>query len=181
MACSSNLSNTVRQAIMRKHISNEQKKLVAIRKQQNYTGMNPTAKRKYLDDKAQKYQLLKPTKKAKLLSNKRENSHTWYESLDPTEKEKLLSSRAHWYKSLNSAGKQNIMSHVQSSKKAQKNTFKSDNLDHKISVFQREIRKGPCYICSVCNRILYRKTVILLKKTKVQHSASVYWHKFIWQ
>ena len=36
-----------------------------------------------------------------------------------------------------------------------------------ISVFKSKIRGvGPYYICSVCNRILYRKTVICLKKDK---------------
>ena len=32
------------------------------------------------------------------------------------------------------------------------------------TAFQSKIREGPYYICSVCNRILYRKTVIQLKK-----------------
>ena len=32
------------------------------------------------------------------------------------------------------------------------------------TTFQSKIREGPYYICSVCNRILYRKTVIQLKK-----------------
>ena len=143
----------------------KRKKLVTNRKNQNYAEMNPTAKRKYLDNEAQRYDSLKPTKKAKLLSNKRENNHTWYKSLDPTEKEKLLSSRAQWYNTLDSARKENIISLVQS-KKAQKNSFEYDNLDHKISVFQRKIREGPYYICSVCNRMLYRKTIIHLKKQK---------------
>ena len=32
------------------------------------------------------------------------------------------------------------------------------------TTFQSKIREGPYYICSVCNRILHRKTVIQLKK-----------------
>ena len=33
------------------------------------------------------------------------------------------------------------------------------------------VREGPCYICTVCNRLLYRKTVTELKKGKynIQH------------
>lgn len=40
------------------------------------------------------------------------------------------------------------------------------NVNHHISIFQNKIREGPYYICSVCNTILYRKTVILLKENK---------------
>ena len=32
------------------------------------------------------------------------------------------------------------------------------------TAFQSKIREGPYYICSVCNRIQYRKTVIQLRK-----------------
>ena len=32
------------------------------------------------------------------------------------------------------------------------------------TAFQSNIREGPYYICSVCNRIQYRKTVIQLRK-----------------
>ena len=40
------------------------------------------------------------------------------------------------------------------------------------TAFRSKIREGPYYICSICNRILYKKTVIQLKKkTNVQHSA----------
>jgi hypothetical protein len=33
------------------------------------------------------------------------------------------------------------------------------NLDTCISTFKNKIREGPYYICSICNRLLYRKTV----------------------
>ena len=59
--------------------------------------------------------------------------------------------------------KQNIISRVQSNRQAHQNSVQHD-LDYKISVFQSKIREGPYYICSVCNRLLYRKTVIQLKK-----------------
>ena len=53
---------------------------------------------------------------------------------------------------------------------AHRNSVQLD-LDHKITAFQSKIREGSYYIFSVCNRIQYRKTVIQLKKTNVQHSA----------
>ena len=39
-------------------------------------------------------------------------------------------------------------------------------MDHYISKFQSRIKEGPYYICSVCNRLLYRKSVKLLEKKK---------------
>ena len=39
-------------------------------------------------------------------------------------------------------------------------------LDHYITIFKHKIREGPYYICSVCNRILYRKSVLILLKSK---------------
>ena len=94
-----------------------------------------------------------------------------YKSLNPEEKEKLLSGRAEWYKILDPAGKDKITSQVQANKEAPRNSVQHD-LDHKITAFQSKIREGSYCICSVCNRILYRKTVIhAVKKTNVQHSA----------
>ena len=61
------------------------------------------------------------------------------------------------------ADKDKIISQVQANKGAHRNSVQHD-LDHKITAFQTKIREGPYYICSVCNRTLYRKTVIQLKK-----------------
>ena len=45
------------------------------------------------------------------------------------------------------------------------------NLDHYLTLFNEKIREGPYYVCSVCNRILYRKSVVVLVKSKynIQH------------
>ena len=64
---------------------------------------------------------------------------------------------------MDAAKKQNIISRVQSNRQAHQNAVRHD-LEYKISVFQSKIREGPYYICFVCNRLLYRKTVIQLKK-----------------
>ena len=83
----------------------------------------------------------------------------WYRALNPEEKEKLFSGRAEWYKTLDPADKNKIISQVQASKEAHRNSVQYD-LDHKITAFQSKIRKGSYFICFVCNRILHRKTVI---------------------
>ena len=48
---------------------------------------------------------------------------------------------------------------------------KQFDLDYCMKVFQSKIREGPYFTCSVCNRLLYRKTVILLQESKynIQH------------
>ena len=76
--------------------------------------------------------------------------------MNPEEKEKLLPGRAEWYKILDPAGKDKILSQVQANKEVHKNSVQHD-LDHKITAFENKIGEVPYYICSVCNRILYRK------------------------
>ena len=102
-----------------------------------------------------------------LSSAQKQKRAEWYKSLNPEEKEKLLSGRAEWYKTLDPADKDKITSQVQVNKEAHRNSVQHD-LDHRIPAFQSKIWEGSYYICSVCNRILYRKTV---KQTNVQHSA----------
>ena len=69
--------------------------------------------------------------------------------------------------------KQNIISRIQSNKKAHKNSVQHD-LEHKISVFQSKIKEGPYYICSVYNRLLHRKTVIHLNKEMNSSQLNVF-------
>ena len=83
--------------------------------------------------------------------------------MNPEEKEKPLSGRAEWYKTLDPADKDKILSKVQANKEAYRNSVQHD-LDNEITTFQTKIREGPYYIFSVCNRTLYWKTVIQLKK-----------------
>ena len=98
----------------------------------------------------------------------------WYKSLDTAQKQKRAErfnslnsakkqERAEWYIILDSADKDKVISQVQAKKEAHRNSVQHD-LDHMITAFQSKKREGPYYICSVCNRILYRKTIIRLKK-----------------
>ena len=93
--------------------------------------------------------------------NKKEQNGTSHWILK--KKKKIFSGRAEYNKTLDPADKDKIISHVQVNKEVHRNSVQHD-LDHKITAFQSKIREGSCYICSVCNRILYRKTVIQLKK-----------------
>ena len=46
------------------------------------------------------------------------------------------------------------------------NKFLIHDIDYYISRFHNKINEGPYYVCSVCNRLLYRKSVVLLQKNK---------------
>ena len=50
--------------------------------------------------------------------------------------------------------------------KKRKSSLEDVNLDYCIWKFQSRIREGPYYICTVCNRLLYRKSVRQLDKKK---------------
>ena len=39
------------------------------------------------------------------------------------------------------------------------------DLEYFLSNFRNKIKEGPCYICSVCNRLLYKKSVKLFDKS----------------
>lgn len=88
--------------------------------------------------------------------------------MEPPIKAQYLNNKKNEYCSMDSINKQKVINCVTAAaKKLRKNANNAQyNLDHHISIFQNEIREGPYYICSVCNRILYRKTVILLKEKK---------------
>ena len=156
-----------------------------------YKSLDPKVKEKLLVQSAERYKSLGSAENQNLLSSRaiwyksldtaqkqkraewfnslnsaqKQKRAEWYKSLNPEEKEKLLSGRAEWYKTLDSADKDKIISQVQANKEAHRNSAQHD-LDHKITAFQTKIREGPYYICSVCNKTLYSKTVIQLKKNK---------------
>ena len=46
----------------------------------------------------------------------------------------------------------------------QLNAIMHNDLNSCRGIFLKKVREGPSYICSACNRLLYRKTVTELKK-----------------
>ena len=131
-----------------------------------YKSLGSTEKQNLLSSRSIWYKSLDTAQKQKraewfnsLNSAQKQKRAEWYKSLNPEEKEKLLSGKAEWYKTLDPADKDKITSQVQANKEAHRNSVQHD-LDHKIIAFQGKIREGSYYISSVCNRKLYRKTVI---------------------
>ena len=149
---------------------------------ERYKSLDPAEKEKLASDKAERYKSLDPAEKEKLLSDRA----VWYKSLDPAEKDLInkqkkrnydameplikaqyLNKKKQEYCSMNPTKKQKIKCISDAAKISKKKANDVQHkLDHYISVFQNKIREGPYYICSVCHRILYRKTVMLLKENK---------------
>ena len=50
-------------------------------------------------------------------------------------------------------------------KRRQKNT-KETTIEFCIGQFKNKIREGPYYVCCVCNRLLYKKSVVKFSSTK---------------
>lgn len=48
--------------------------------------------------------------------------------------------------------------------KSRKRKISKLHVDVCISQFCKKIKEGPCYACTVCHRMLYRKSVLLFNK-----------------
>ena len=81
-----------------------------------------------------------------------------YKAMDSSKKEA--------YRERNRANMKRKYNSMNEKRKKFKSSSDNVHLDHCISKFQSRIEEGPYYICSVCNRLLYRKSVKLLKKKK---------------
>ena len=115
-------------------------------------------KRNLLTAYAEKYRSMDPNEKQNMLTHRAEK----YKSIDPHQKEQLLAKTREIYHNMKSEEKEKWLEKI---RRMARNTEErkdiSDNdLDFCIASFQKAVREGPYYICSVCNRTLYRKTVI---------------------
>ena len=102
--------------------------------------MDPVKKKELIETNAKKYKSMEPKQKEAHLQKNRENTKHKYQTMDPLKKAKQL----------------------EKCKKAKYLTIDPllHDLDEYISRFHNKIKEGPYYICSVCNRLLYRKSVI---------------------
>ena len=104
-----------------------------------------------------------------------------YKSMHPSEKEALLEKQAMSYKEMGTSEKEACLERNKSNMKRKYHAINSPQkekkqeaykkskstkhtLDYFICNFHNKIREGPCYLCSVCNRLLYKKTVKLLNR-----------------
>ena len=70
-------------------------------------------------------------------------------------KQDLLSKQAEKYKTMDAAKKEELLQ-----KQKRKYCSKSKNVDSCTETFKKKIKEDPYYICCVCNRMLYKKSVL---------------------
>ena len=139
------------------------------RNKQHYETMEPSKKKILLDkqqirDKAnkskqlkkvQKYKTKHSAKKNDLLNKKAEK----YKTMDAAKKQDLLEKQAEKYKTMDSLRKQELL---EKRKQTYSYNNKNKTLNSCIQEYKKKIREGPYYVCCVCNRALYKKSVLKL-------------------
>ena len=144
--------------------------------------MGKKQKEKDLENRRAKYQDLDQPRKDDLLTK----NMNYKQTMGEEQKEKLLGNRRAKYNAMDILMKKELVSvnanrsmeermaldpkqkDVLNREKEQQLQNKSEphNIDMYIEQFKKQIKAGPFYICCVCNRTLYKKSVIILKKTK---------------
>ena len=127
-----------------------------------YESMTPVEKESLLQANKKKYESMTPVEKETLLQASKKK----YESMTPVEKEALAQANKEKYGSQDPIKKGILLEKMRETYSSRKSSESLHCLDHYISKFHSKISDGPYYICSVCNRLLYRKSVILLNKKK---------------
>ena len=189
--CSCDLLEKDRQKIIRRHISVKQKQKLSKQRRENYAAMEPVKKRACLDNcaskyanmescqkkalsigNAEKYRLMAPTKRRKLSVQNAEK----YRLMEPNKKQELSIQNAEKYRRMGSGEKNELIKRIVTWQKERKEEtyFSTQSLDYYIEQFNRDIREVPFYICVVCNRLLYRKTVLEFKKDKYNCSSHLF-------
>ena len=84
--------------------------------------------------------------------------------MDRGNKEELLETCAKKYKEMDASKKKQMLN--RKAVKSRKRKISKLHVDVCISQFCQKIKEGPYYACTVCNRMLYKKSVLLFNKVK---------------
>ena len=167
LLCSSALSNEERKNIVRKFKSNQRKReiynkyndhylqLEPAKKKQRYNLMDRAKKDELLETCAKKYKEIDMSKKKQMLENRRKK----YKEMDASKKKQMLNRKA--VKSRKSYDSMDCEAIAQQCRKISKL-----HVDVCISQFCQKIKEGPYYVCTVCNSMLYWKSVLIFNKQK---------------
>ena len=77
-----------------------------------------------------------------------------YDSMEPVAKKRFLEDIKRNYSTMDARKKKELLS------QPTEKLLKAKSVELCINQFKRKIREGPYYICTVCNRILYKKSVM---------------------
>ncbi len=140
---------------------NKSKKEEVLTNNMNYKKtINKEQKQKILEKKRLKYKTLDQSKKEELLTKNMSYKKTMREE----QKQKLLENKRARYQVIDPEQKIALQNRMKE-KKIERNSQIHD-IDIYINNFKKQIRAGPFYICCVCNRTLYKKSVITLQNNK---------------
>ena len=113
--------------------------------------MNPKNKKELSCKCRQNYQSLDGTEKKKLPHKRKEK----YQSMDVTKKKELFQKRTEKYESMDKEAKRDVLH-----KRKERIKAKATSIESHIKQLKRKIREDLYFICTLCNRILYKKSVM---------------------
>ena len=167
------------------------KEELSIRQAEKYRLMEPNIKRQLSVENAEKYRLMEKRKKQELLLQNAEKYRVMerskkhelllqnaekYRLMEPSKKQELFFQNAEKYRLMDSDKKKELIKQIVTKGKESKEKKCSftHSLDYYIEQFKRDFTEGPYYICVVCNRLLYRKTVLEFKKDKYNCNSCLF-------
>ncbi|CAB3990176.1 Hypothetical predicted protein [Paramuricea clavata] len=110
------------------------------------------------------YKIMEEEQNEKILESKKEK----YQAMDQPSKNELVSIRSNEimekHMSLDENQKTVVLN--KESENRLKKISQPQDIESCITVFQKKIKAGPFHICCVCNRTLYKKSVMVLQKEK---------------
>ena len=120
--------------------------------------------------KAESYETFKSSEKypVKLMQSQQYKAES-YETFKSSEKYAVKLAQSQQYKAENYESFKNSEACTRkklSSKKKYEQSKGAFSDSEKIAKFKLEVRKGPYHVCVICNRSLYRRSVILFDETK---------------
>ena len=143
------------------YVLDKSKKEEVLTKNLNYKKtVSKEQKQKILEKKRVKYKTLDQSKKEELLTK----NMSYKKTMRGEQKHKLLQNKRAKYQVMDPQQK-NALLNREKEKTMEKNSQIHD-IDMYIDEFKRQIKAGPFHICCVCDRTLYKKSVITLQKNK---------------
>ena len=158
------MDETSKQELVKKqrNRNKERKQKLLENKRAKYRTLNETSKQESLTKNMNSYKIMEEEQNKKILESKREK----YQAMDQPSKNELVSicSNEIMEKHMSlDENKKTVVLNKENEKRLEKI---SQDIEACITVFQKKIKAGPFHICCVCNRTLYKKSVMILQKEK---------------
>ena len=158
LSCPHTLTKSDKRRVQQKHRNAKAKEVLCENKRKKYKSMDPIRKKALYNENALRYKSMNPSEKTVLLQKQAMS----YKEMNKSDEKVCLERNR-----LNMKRKYHVINSPQKEKKIE--TYKKHkstkyDLDYFICNFHNKIKEGPCYICSFCNGLLYKKTVKWLNR-----------------